>query len=181
MTYPSFSAGEVLRAADMNAVGLWLVKTVTVGSSVTSIPVTDAFSALYDHYKVVYIGGVANGQNDLLLQLGATNTGYAHSVITTTWSTSPSLITAGDGNTSSWARAGIAEPDNCYLNMEISNPFNAKRTIAWGGFVGSNSGRVGGSFSGYLANTTSYTDFTILVGGGFSVTGGTVYVYGYKK
>jgi len=155
MPVPDFSPGEILTAGAMDSIGMWLVKTVTVGSGVTSIPVTDAFSASYDHYKIVYIGGVATGQNDILVQLGSTNTGYAHSVITTTWSTSPTLITAGDGNTSSWARAGLVEPDNCYLNLEISNPFNAKRTIAWGAFVGSNSGRVGGSFSVYLADTTS--------------------------
>jgi len=181
MPVPDFSPGEVLTAAAMDSIGLWLVKTVTVGSGVTQIPVTDAFSASYDHYKIVYIGGVATGQDDLLMQLGSTTSGYAHSVITTNWSSSPSLIIAGDSNASSWARAGLVEPDNCYLNLEISNPFNAKRTIAWGSFVGSDTSRVGGSFSGFLADTTSYTDFTIFIGGGFSVTGGTVYVYGYRK
>ncbi len=49
MTYPSFSAGDILTAADMNAVGLWLVKTQTVGTAVASVTVTDAFSSTYDN------------------------------------------------------------------------------------------------------------------------------------
>jgi hypothetical protein len=162
-------------------VGMELVKAQTVGATVASIPVSDAFSASYDNYRIMYTGGSCTGQNDLLLTLGATVTGYAHSVISTTWSSSPSLITAGDGNTSSWARAGIAETDNPFLSLDIFNPFLAKRTIAWGSFVGSQAGRVGGSFSGFLADTTPYTSFTITVGGGLTVSGGTVFVYGYRK
>jgi hypothetical protein len=162
-------------------VGMELVKAQTVGTGATVIPVTGAFSASYDNYRIMYTGGTCTGQNDLLLTLGATVTGYAHTVIVTTWSTSPTLILAGDGNTSSWARAGTAEPDSPFLSMDIFNPFLARRTIASGGFVGSGSGRVGGSFAGYLADTNSYTSFTITVGGGLSVSGGTVFVYGYRK
>jgi hypothetical protein len=91
------------------------------------------------------------------------------------------LILAGHDNTSSWARAGIAETDSPFLSLDIFNPFLAKRTIAWGSFVGSQAGRVGGSFSGFLADTTAYTSFTITVGGGLTVSGGTVFVYGYRK
>jgi len=56
MSFPSFASGEVLTAADMNAVGLWLVKTQTVGTGVPSVVVTDAFSANYDNYLVTISG-----------------------------------------------------------------------------------------------------------------------------
>jgi len=49
MTYPSFTSGDILTAADMNAVGLWLVKTQTVGTAVSSVQVTGAFSSTYDN------------------------------------------------------------------------------------------------------------------------------------
>ena len=53
MTYPVFATGDVLNASDMNAVGLWLVKTQTIGSGVGSVAVTGAFSADYDNYKII--------------------------------------------------------------------------------------------------------------------------------
>jgi hypothetical protein len=39
-TPPDFSSGAVLTAAQMNSVGLWLVKTQTVGTTVSSVAVT---------------------------------------------------------------------------------------------------------------------------------------------
>ena len=70
MTYPSFTSGEVLTAADMNAVGLWLVKTQTVGTAVASVTVTDAFSSTYDNYRIIYTGGAASTSCVLSLQFG---------------------------------------------------------------------------------------------------------------
>jgi hypothetical protein len=179
-TPPTFSTGQVLTSGAMNDVGLWLIQSVTVGSGASSVPVSDAFSAEFDQYKIVYTGGSCSAQGDLMLTLDSTITGYTHSVITTSWSNSPSLILAGTLNGSSWSRAGVAEPDSAYLNVDIANPFLAKRTIVWGAFVGSDSTRVGGSFSGFLADTTSYTDFTITPSTG-TLTGGTVRVYGYRN
>ena len=71
MTFPSFSAGEVLRAQDMNAVGRWLVKTVTVGSAVTTVPVTDAFSTEYDNYEIVFSGGSKSSPGTMNMQFGS--------------------------------------------------------------------------------------------------------------
>ena len=52
-TPPVFSAGAVLTAAQMNAVGLWEIKTQTIGTGVASFEVTGAFSSDYDNYKIV--------------------------------------------------------------------------------------------------------------------------------
>jgi hypothetical protein len=180
MPVPDFSPGEVLTAAAMDSIGLWLVKSQAVGTGVSSVTVTGAFSADYDNYKVIFSGGVNSAQGDLGLTLGSTSSGYTHNVITTTWSNTPSSILAGTLNGSSWSRAGVAEPDSNYLNLDIINPFLARRTIAWGSFVGSDSTRVGGSFSGFLADTTSYTAFTITPATG-TMTGGTIRVYGYRN
>jgi len=40
--------------------GLTLVKSQTIGSAVSSVEVTGAFSATYDNYKVIVIGGVGS-------------------------------------------------------------------------------------------------------------------------
>ncbi len=76
MSYPVFATGDVLNASDMNAVGLWLVKSQTIGTGVSSVTVTGAFSANYDRYKITVSGGVASTPLDIRLTLGSTATGY---------------------------------------------------------------------------------------------------------
>jgi hypothetical protein len=68
MTFPTFAPGEVLGAADMNAVGLWKVTptsvvnaTVTtdgdivVNNGVASFSVNGAFKTDYDYYKIHFL------------------------------------------------------------------------------------------------------------------------------
>jgi hypothetical protein len=51
MTYP-WASGEVLTAADLNAyAGLILVKTQTIGTAVSSVTVTGAFSSTFQNYR----------------------------------------------------------------------------------------------------------------------------------
>lgn len=59
MGYPVFAAGDVLNASDMNAVGLWLVKTQTLNAASNNI--TSCFSSLYDNYRVVISGFESTG------------------------------------------------------------------------------------------------------------------------
>ena len=59
-TPPTFSSGAVLTAAQMNSVGMWLVKTQTVGTAVSSVTVTGAFSADYDNYLILMSGGTGS-------------------------------------------------------------------------------------------------------------------------
>ena len=181
MTFPSFASGEVLRAADMNAVGLWLVKSQAVGTGVSSVPVTGAFSADYDNYRIVYSGGTASANGELLLTLGATVTGYFNTVLYGAWSATPTSLAAGTGSSSSFAFAGVADPDGAFMDLSVMNPFLARRTAIYGGFVGLDSDRVGGYTSGFVSNTTSYTGFTITPSGGATLTGGTVRVYGIRN
>jgi len=76
MPVPVFTAGETLDASEMNAVGLWLVKTQTIGTGVSSVAVTSAFSTNYDTYRIVVSGGVATNTDVMRLTLGSTTTGY---------------------------------------------------------------------------------------------------------
>ena len=59
----------VLSTGRANPGGLDLVKTQTVGSAVSSIPVTDAFSSTYDNYLITYNNGSSSATDDLRLQL----------------------------------------------------------------------------------------------------------------
>ena len=177
MPVPDFSPGEVLTAAAMDSIGLWLVKSQTIGNGVSSVAVTGAFSTDYDNYKIIVSGGVGSTIQNLALQLGATVTGYYGGQMSVT--TSGVLAGVGMNNTSSWTLAGISSSNSNYLNAELLNPFLTKPTTL---SSSRNDDRTAGSYgttAGFLDNSTSYTGFTLIVGG--TMTGGTIRVYGYRK
>jgi hypothetical protein len=178
MPVPDFSPGEVLTAAAMDSIGLWLVKTQTVGAGVASVPVTDAFSADYDAYKIIYSSGVGSSTNaQVNLTLGSTVTGYKwgygiflNGSATGVASTAGTFVTVGEINA-----------DVVQMNIDIINPFLTKHTY-FGGTLGFNNANGNGraALSGLLQNTTSYTAFTLTPSNG-TLTGGTIRVYGYRN
>ena len=164
-------------AAPAGGAGLTLVKTVTIGSSASTVAVTDAFSATYDNYKIIVSGGVGSNDSNFNLQLGATtsNYGWYEQLMTTS---APTISGAWIGNTSSFA---FGKQSTSLLNgvMEIQCPFLAKATTmtAWGI---RNVATVRTTFHyGIIDNSTSYTDFTIISDA--NMTGGTIKVYGYAN
>ena len=178
MTYPSFASGEVLTAADMNAVGRWLVKTVTVGSAVTTVPVTDAFSTEYDNYEIVFSGGSKSSPGTMNMQFGSTNTGYYNSWYGRDYVNNPVQNAASNTSTTSVGVEGTS--NGMDATWFVNSPFLTRRTTYRGV---TNSMQVGGysyNFGGFVDNSTSYTAFTLLVGTG-TLTGGTIRVYGIRN
>lgn len=176
MAFPSFASGDVLNASDMNAVGLWLVKTQTIGTAVSTVAVTGAFSSTYDNYKITITGGACSSDQGVLLQLGSTTTGYYATYIYSAYN----LTTVAGFNTNNGANfpIGACRADGILVNIDLLSPNLAKQT-AFGGY-NQNSLTNAGPITGYLANTTQYTGFTILLTGG-TLTGGTIRVYGYRN
>jgi hypothetical protein len=157
--------------------GLRLIKKQTIGTGVSTVTVTGAFSAAYENYKIIVTGGTASVQNLIGLRLGTTAAGYYSSRVQTPFS---SGVPAGgnQSNTSSWIYAGAQSLVNLTMNVELFQPFVAKQSF-YTGTVGlpSTTGELSNN-AGYLDNTTSYTSFEIFPNGG-TITGGTIYVYGY--
>jgi hypothetical protein len=176
MTYPSFASGEVLTAADMNAVGLWLIKTQTVGTGVSSVSVTGAFSADYDNYRITYTGGSSSAANaDLSLQLnGATGSNYETVLFYANFGAA--AVSCASTTSTSYAWAGQAQTNGNTMMVDLLKPFMAEPTRYsaqfWANGVGWSQGR--------HTLATSYTGFTVIHGGG-TMTGGTIRVYGYKN
>jgi hypothetical protein len=175
-TPPDFTSGAVLTAAQMNAVGLWLVKTATIGSSVASISVSSAFSSDFDNYKIVISGGVASTDLGIQLQMGSTATGYYATYIYSAYS-GTTVAGFNTNNGASWA-VGASSSAGHQVSIDLLNPFLAKRT-SFGGF-NQNTTTNAGPVTGYLANSTSYTGFTVTLTSG-TLTGGTIKVYGYRN
>jgi hypothetical protein len=180
-TPPDFSVGQVLTAANMNAVGLWLVKTQTVGSGVSSVTVTGAFSADYDNYKIIYTGytGSASPVEPLKLRLGATATGYYGNAALFEY-TSTALVGVNDNNQTFFRYVGGSSTAGSVTDIDLHAPFLASRTYIRANNV-NYSTFANGTYGGFLDNSTSYTDFTITAFTTGTFSGGTIRVYGYRK
>jgi hypothetical protein len=160
--------------------GLQLIKTQTIGTGVSSVTVSDAFSADYDNYKIVISGGAGSLTGATLnMTLGATATGYYFGSIFMNFATA-SLNNLNGNNTTSWSRAGVANPNTLNGEIELFSPNLAKRTHYNGRYVQTVGGGNAQSSGGFLDNATQYTAFTLTAASG-TITGGTIRVYGYRN
>jgi hypothetical protein len=159
--------------------GLELVKTQTIGSAVSSVTVSNAFSADYDSYKIMVNGGTASVNTNLGLRLGTTATGYYFGGADVTYSSS-AIAGAALNNATHWSFVGYHHSSTIVLNCELLNPFLTARTIVSSVRPSLLTNQGGMTGTGFIDNVTSYTDFTLIVGGG-TLTGGTISVYGYRK
>ena len=179
-TPPDFTSGQILTAAQMNAVGMWLVKTQIVGTTVASVNVTSAFSADYDNYKIVYDGGTCSTNVSLNLKIGAATTNYQYAFVVNQYN-STAVVGGGSAAAGSFVEGGRASTVKNNLNVELFGPFLATYT----GFRSNSTDYLNSSGfsvhgSGFLNNTTSYSDFTIAPTSG-TISGGTIRVYGYRN
>jgi len=158
--------------------GLTLIKSQVIGTTVASVNVTSAFSTTYENYRIIVSGGVSSGVALFGVKLGATTTGYYQSVQAITYAAAGA--NAGVSNGSSFTRMGVLSTTSATMDFDLQNPFTAKITMMNGAFMDSRTTGEAGFVAGFLDNTTSYTDFTITPASG-TLTGGTIYVYGYKK
>jgi len=176
MPVPDFSPGEVLTAAAMDSIGLWLVKTQTVGSGVSSVTVTDAFSATYDNYLIAVSGGTASGNTTLSFRCGTQASGYRYSYLYTSLTSSPQAVGTNTGTQIEYV--GFVNTTGTNGSIGVSGPWLSGPTMITGdgGSIGNFVGRV----TGLEPSNTSFTSFTLLPTTG-TFTGGTIAVYGYRK
>jgi hypothetical protein len=189
MPLTTYTAGEVLTAASLNdnftfaaanpPGGLTLISTTTIGTTVSSVAVTGAFSSTYDNYKIVVSGGTGSAFASLLLQLGATTTGYYEALVGTIYATGV-VTNSGRDNQTNWV-VGNFNTNGILGNFDLVGPNLAVNTFVGGTKAENVTTGNAQSFAGFLNNTTQYTDFTIIAPGVNTLTGGTIKVYGYAN
>jgi len=176
MTYP-WSSGDVLTASDLNAyAGLVPVKSQTIGTAVSSVTVTSAFSSTFDNYRIIIANGTGTvSGGGIYLSLGAGNTWYAHGTYE---------LYSGTGytvpqNATSTCFIGTMDTVNSGIgiSLDIMAPGLATGSKVVGLFHG---GGYGGRFWGINTNLSANTAFTIAPTSG-TLTGGTIKVYGYNN
>ena len=157
--------------------GLRLIKKQTIGSAVSTVAVTDAFSATYENYKIIISGGSCSANGYLKLNLTGSTTGYSMFMIYGSFA-SNTVEGAGLSNQASWDYAGgMQSGQYLYMNAEIMTPFLAKYTRL-SSLATAQTHVNTGTATGVHAVATSYTGFTVTPSTG-TITGGTIYVYGY--
>ena len=176
-TPPDFTAGQVLTAAQMNKVGMWIVASQAVGTAVSSVTISGCFSADYYDYRVMWSGGVASTTTDIKVQVGGvTSSDYYYAESNVNYSTGATVTGNGNG-VSAVRQVGRASTSYGYLDLEIRSPFLTTETFFWAPY---HTTGTAGFVAGYLDNTTSHTSVKLLTNSG-TITGGTITVLGINK
>jgi hypothetical protein len=157
--------------------GLVLVKTQTIGSAVSSVEVTGAFSSTYDNYLITLEGGVASTGNGLRLTLGATATGYNFAG---TFVQYTSTTVGGQNGAGTNFEIGYGSTNALSAEIVLGSPNLAKVTTFRSRGADTTTTGYMNSYSGFLNNSTQYTAFTIATTTG-NMTGGIIRVYGYQN
>ena len=176
MPVPDFSPGEVLTASAMDSIGLWLVKTVTIGNGVTSVPVNDCFSSNFTNYRVVVNTSMSASGNSAFMTLnGSTGTTYFGGGFFQAYNSTTNTGASFNGvNSGFWC--GISGP-NFTLTADILRPNLAAAT----GFFGlSAESAYCNTVRGLDSNAASSVSLTLTQVGGITMTGGQIRVYGYR-
>lgn len=177
MPVPDFSPGEVLTAAAMDSIGLWLISTTTIGSGVTSVPVNNCFSSNYDNYRIEIYADSSNGTASHELQLNGNTTNYYINGSIYAW-TSATITGYGPAVRTNWVLdANTGASSSSYVTVELKNPFATRRTFGYSFGQAANGNSM---FNLLNINTTSSTGFTLSKAGN-TMTGGTIRVYGYRN
>jgi len=182
MAIKTFTTGEVLTAADTNTYlansGLVYITQATVGAGVLFVTVSNCFSATFDNYKVIFqpkVGTVA--QEQMSLELNGLTTGYYGSALIHSYTGSADVYLNANAQ-AKWPVGYTSTTSEAVYDVDIFAPFDSTKLSAFTGnffafgFTGFNGGQTVAttSCSGFkFSNATN------------SMTGGTVYVYGYRK
>jgi len=162
------------------APGLVLVKSQTIGSGVSSVTISNAFSTNYENYRIILSNGVASGNCELNLTLGSTATGY-YQIRYSTAEGDSSVTVVNQADNTSFAGAALGSVNSLNAFIDISSPFATKYTSLYSLTQRTATQRRSYVVFGHLQNTTSYTAFTLTTTDAATLTGGTIKVYGYAN
>ena len=156
--------------------GLVLVKTQPVGSAVSSVAVTDVFSATYTNYRVVVSNvDCSVSDNAIALIFGATTSNYYSA--TRLFSTAGGTVEVNRSAATSAYLFVSSTNNDMSSSFDVYQPFLNEFTSAAGTSFNFSYTNVFGAF---LPTAASHTGFTLTATSG-TMTGGTIKVYGYAN
>jgi len=155
--------------------GLVHISRTTIGTAVSSVTVTDAFSSTFDNYRIIISGVYSSTTSGARITLGSATANY---YFVRRYYGSGGAQGFYTGNPTSYWEVGWSDTtDNFSASIDICNPYRAGRTSYHGVFHGL-------QFTGYMGgsqtDSTSFTAFTFQQASG-TISNGTIDVYGYAK
>lgn len=183
MAVKTFTDNTSLPASDINAYlnngGLVYVKQQAVVGSPNSIVVTDAFSAIYDNYRITFAGAQPSATDSFRLMIGSGATADHYSTMQYDLfnGASTGQIRVNNG-ASIYAVLNEAGNKTAQFSCDILSPFLAQPTVITGESYGRG---YYCDFGGTRLASTSFSSFTIICDSAGTMTGGIVTVYGYRK
>jgi len=180
-TPPDFTAGQVLTAAQMNAIGLWKVSASTF-SAAASHSVNNCFTSDFDAYRVIaHFSSSTSLTTTMRLRVGGVDNSGASSYGITILKAFNSTTDSSTSNTSSFGFSGTAQGAITALSFDIWQPAVAVNTVINGlttqGMIAENAKT--STFWGRHDVNTAFDGFTLIASTG-NITG-YVKVYGYRN
>jgi hypothetical protein len=158
--------------------GLVFISRTTIGSAVSSVTLSNIFSADYDNYRILISGG--SGSTNAFLQFsfsGAATAAYNYQIMYGAWNTTASASGAS-GSEALFPYMGTCTPTSLQGCVDIQSPYLTEQT-----FLGSfyaRPGHIGAVTANVLNDTSSYTGVTVSPASG-TFSDGNIDVYGYVK
>ena len=172
--------GQILTSAYVNNninSGLTYIKQQTIGSAVASVTVSSAFSATYDNYRIIYQMGDSSNIEQLLLKFtNSTGSTYSHGGMYILFGTA-TIVAETANNSSLGIRIGNVSTDLSSIVFDVISPFGTTPTHV---MAQHSDHEYYSTRGGRDSNVASQTAFTLTPGGG-TLSGGVIYVYGYRK
>ena len=158
--------------------GLTFIKSETIGTAVSSVTVSSAFSSTYTNYRIIVTGTSHSTASTLLLTLGATAADYYAVGFYQAFGTN--TVNGFALSNAAYMYGPYGGTNGSAGVIEILKPQLAART-SFSTIAASPTTTGGAAFwNGFLNNATQYTAFTLTPDSG-TITGGEVRVYGYQN
>ena len=180
MPVPDFSPGEVLTAAAMDSIGLWLVGSGTLSLSTTPTNVTGVFdSTKYTNYRVIINTTARSTSNrfDIKYIVGttATSSTYFQGGIGSSFASNTTIYMQRTNNdTQLFGQTGATEQS---MWFDIFRPNDAAPTLHTGQLMNRQSG-FAYSFGGMQDFSTAFTGFQLFTDTGTATV--EYQVFGYR-
>lgn len=162
---------------------LVFISATTIGTGVSSVTVSSAFSSTYENYLVTVAGADCSATARIRIALGASATGTAYySLASTLGSGGTDQINRTNNGT--YIEGGYwSTSDSTSITMVVYSPNVVRHTTVTGQSVGTDANgteTILANFGGGVEDTTQYTAFTLSPSAG-TLTGGTIRVYGISN
>ena len=172
------SAWVIPNQTTQNFDGLELIKTQTVGSAVSSVTVSDAFSSTYENYKIT-MNSVGSTNHSVAISLGSSVTGYNQIMFYSDSTVGTALITnRNNASGLNWVGGCAGNGFSSIVSVDLLGPFSSNYTRVINGSY--QDGTAYGIMQGEHRVAASYTSFILTPNSG-TITGGTIRVYGYRN